>query len=651
MGYQIPFVTEPPTSPIPVEFPSYLGNQEKFLALEEAVLEMLRKRAIEEVSEVKEGFYNRLFLVKKATGEWRPVLDVSRLNVFVQKTKFSMETTQSVLASIQRNDWMVTMDMRDAYFHVPIHQESRPFLRFVFNSKVYQFRALCFGLTTAPQVFTRVLAPLAKIAHLAGIRIILYLDDWLILANSLEEVLRAKEFILTLARELGIMINKEKSQLKPKQTITYLGIQINSVTFWASPAQRRIVNCLKLLEKFLSSEELPARSWQSLLGHMSSIEKFIPGARLRMRPLQYYLRQRWDKKTQSNKILVTIPQNLLSELQWWNNRDLLEKGISLAERNPDLFLLSDASLKGWGATVEGHQFAGTWSKEEAALHINNLELRAVWYALKAAEPLVRNKSVAVLTDNKTALAYIAKQGGTKSWVLFCLVREILLWTEERRITLMPQFISGTENVVADSLSRKGQVLPTEWTLNKQVCHQLWRLWGQPLIDLFATRLNHRLPLYMSPHIDPQALAVDAMLHPWCNLDVYAFPPFAMVRQVINKVRKSTNCKMTLVAPWWPQREWFPDLVSLLVDKPRRLPLRQDLLTQPLGRALHPNLHSLQLVGWRLSSDSLERKSFHLRSQEPSVQPEGHKLIHSTNKDGLCSIIGAREINIPHLVPL
>ena len=174
MGYQIPFVTEPPTSPIPVEFPSYLGNQEKFLALEEAVLEMLRKRAIEEVSEVKEGFYNRLFLVKKATGEWRPVLDVSRLNVFVQKTKFSMETTQSVLASIQRNDWMVTMDMRDAYFHVPIHQESRPFLRFVFNSKVYQFRALCFGLTTAPQVFTRVLAPLAKIAHLAGIRIILY---------------------------------------------------------------------------------------------------------------------------------------------------------------------------------------------------------------------------------------------------------------------------------------------------------------------------------------------------------------------------------------------------------------------------------------------------------------------------------------------
>ena len=103
-----------------MEYQSYIGNREKFLALQEEVNQMLGKGAIEEVMSPTPGFYNRLFLVKKASGAWRPVLDVSRLNKFVIKTKFSMESNQSVLNSIQRGDWMVSMDMKDAYFHIPI---------------------------------------------------------------------------------------------------------------------------------------------------------------------------------------------------------------------------------------------------------------------------------------------------------------------------------------------------------------------------------------------------------------------------------------------------------------------------------------------------------------------------------------------------
>ena len=213
-GYSIPFHHLPPLSPVPVEYSSYTGNREKFLALQE-VSQMLTKRAIGEVTTVSPGFYNRLFLVKKASGSWRPVLDVSKLNKYVVKTKFSMESNQSVLNSIQRGDWMVSMDMKDAYFHIPINLQSRKYLRFVFHSKTYQFRAMCFGLSTAPQVFTRVLAPLARIVHLAGYKILLYLDDWLIIGKSREEVLRAKEFVLNLALELGIIINIEKSCLVP----------------------------------------------------------------------------------------------------------------------------------------------------------------------------------------------------------------------------------------------------------------------------------------------------------------------------------------------------------------------------------------------------------------------------------------------------
>ena len=84
-GYRIPFLDHklPPLSPTPRDFPSYLGDREKFLALQGEVTELLAKQAIKEVTSETPGFYNRLFLVPKKEGTWRPVLDVSRLNKFV----------------------------------------------------------------------------------------------------------------------------------------------------------------------------------------------------------------------------------------------------------------------------------------------------------------------------------------------------------------------------------------------------------------------------------------------------------------------------------------------------------------------------------------------------------------------------------------
>ena len=122
-GYRIPFRNQvlPPRSPLPREFPSYLGSREKFLALQQEVQEMLEKGAIERIVEPDPGFYNRLFLVPKKGGTWRPVLDVSRLNKYISKTKFSMETSQSVREAIGREDWMISLDMKDAYFYIPIH--------------------------------------------------------------------------------------------------------------------------------------------------------------------------------------------------------------------------------------------------------------------------------------------------------------------------------------------------------------------------------------------------------------------------------------------------------------------------------------------------------------------------------------------------
>ena len=106
---------------------------------------------------------------------------------------------------------------------------------FTAGGRAWQFRVLCFGLSTAPQVFTQVMAPVSGFLHRLGVRMLRYVDDWLIMASSQEEACWARDKVLQLCQELGIVINLDKSSLTPSQVIVYLGMKIESQTFRASP--------------------------------------------------------------------------------------------------------------------------------------------------------------------------------------------------------------------------------------------------------------------------------------------------------------------------------------------------------------------------------------------------------------------------------
>ena len=276
----------------------------------------------------------------------------------------------------------------------------------------------------------------------------------------------------------------------------------------------------------------------------------------------------------------------------------------------DISFFSDASDVGWGALVGEHHASGLWSPLQAALSINLRELLAVQYGLLALEHLLVGLSVALFCDNTTTVAYLRRSGGTFSSTLNATAREILLWAETNRVRLLPRFIMGSSNVTADILSRPNQVIGSEWTLHQEVVDHLVHKW-LAVIDLFATSLTARLPVYFSPASDSRAAGTDA-LQPWDNLQAYAFPPIAIIRRVLVKLRSSRNCELTLIAPFWPQRDWFPDLLELLSDLPIALPSRKDLLRQPHFQRFHQNLPMLQLTAWRLSSDLPVRPASLLR---------------------------------------
>ena len=119
-----------------------------------------------------------------------------------------------------------------------------------------------------------------------------------------------------------------------------------------------------------------------------------------------------------------------------------------------------------------HQAWGEWSLSERDEHINVLELRAIRLGLQALEDQLQGASVALMSDNTTALSYIRKGGGTWSRQLNQEAQLTLQWAEQHQVQLSTQFVRGKSNVVADCLSRRNQVISTEWTLSQAVCNSL-----------------------------------------------------------------------------------------------------------------------------------------------------------------------------------
>ena len=432
------------------------------------------------------GFYSHLFVVWKTSGSWRPVIDLSTLNRFVDVSHFQMETIQFVLLSIRQGDWMASIDLREAYLHVPVHPESRPFLRFVSDGQVYQFKVLCFGLSTAPQAFSRVMAPVSAILHSMGIRMLRYLDDWLVQSSSQESLLRDLRVVLSLCHELGIVVNPEKSNLVSSQVVQYLGVVINAQSFVASPSPDRISRLLSTAGEFHSSASPPASVWLSLLGMLSSLAHLVPGGRLRMRSLQLCLHKSWDRVDLLTP--VAWSSECLQDLQWWLHLPRLSQGVSLRQVSPDLDIWSDASDVGWGAHLGPLVASGLWDLEQESLSINARELLAIRHGLLHFQSSLCGKTVAVFCDNVTAVAYLRKAGGTRSPLLNTIAQGILRWAESLAIRLAPQFIPGSNNVLADTLSRPHELPHSEWSLNMTVFRSLSRQWPVQ-IDFSRIRRN------------------------------------------------------------------------------------------------------------------------------------------------------------------
>lgn len=343
-GFQIDFYATPRQSHTPK--PLHFSRVEKSF-IDSEVASLMQKGAIVHTTPHPHGFVSTVFLVPKKDLGYRLVLNLKDFNLWVVYCHFKMEGIHLLRDLLLEGDWMVRLDLKDAYLAVPIFPPHRQFLQFQWRNAWYEFSALPFGLSFAPWCFTKLLKPVIQFLQERGIRLI-YLDDILIMAESVQTVLQHLDLTTQLLQELGFVINSDKSIITPAQSMEFLGFQVNSVTTQLLLPLKKRIAIKKELRRALSSQTISLRTLARLVGLLaSSIQAIFRG------PLHYRALQRLKilhlRKGLSYTEQILLSQEARTEISWWLDHMDAWNGKAIFASVPEVVIESDASRWGWGA--------------------------------------------------------------------------------------------------------------------------------------------------------------------------------------------------------------------------------------------------------------------------------------------------------------
>ena len=260
--------------------------------------------------------------------------------------------------------------------------------------------------------------------------------------------------------------------------------------------------------------------------------------------------------------------------------------------------------------------------EEQGFHINCLELKAVLLGLESLCSNLRQRHIEVQSDNTTAVAYINAIGGIKSADCKNMARQIWLWCIEREIWLSACHIPGSTKVVADSESRVFNT-STEWSLHQDLFDRINEMWGPFDIDHFASRLNFKIPTYVSWKPDPHAKHVNVLFMQLEEHYFYAFLPFSLIATCLRKIEQDQATGVILV-PFWQTQPWFTTFLHLLIDNPVFLPRLDHLLTRPHNNTVHPLRKQLKLMACKVSGKASSRATYQLEQSSCSHGQMGRR---------------------------
>ena len=482
-GYKIPFYTTPPSN--------FSANNQSAIKhkdfVEEAIKELLSKKCVIETG--KPYSVNPLTVAVQGNGKKRLILDLRNINKHLYKFPVKYEGLNELKNYVCEDGFLVNFDLKSGYHHLDMFPDHQKYLGFAWKMngviKFYKFTVLPFGLSSACNIFTKLLRPLVKYWRSRSIKIIMYLDDGIITNDdktSLE--IEANRVKSDLGRA-GFLINEEKSNWNPEQKIVWLGFNIDLNLFQFSIPSQKSKKFLEELSLSLMKRDISARDLARICGKITAFEPAVGrySKLMTKKCLQAVVKSKdWDSRFQ-------VDENCRVELNYWRNNLLRLNGVRILKENTviDKTLFTDASGQGGGGYIKEDQAKAhfIWSDQEASESSTHREIRALVYCLKSFASFLRGKSLKWFTDSRNGANIV--NYGSMNPSLHDLALDVSVICQDLNIIIVPEWIPRNLNVLADSLSKIKS--SDDWIVNEDIFKLYNNKWGPFNMDIFASNRN------------------------------------------------------------------------------------------------------------------------------------------------------------------
>ncbi len=523
-----------------------------------------------------------------------------------------MQSAQFIKAQLQLGENKVSLDMKDAYFHIPIHPQFRRYMRFAIGNQVYQFCAMCFGLTPTPFVFTMILRSLTEYLRKEGILIHFYLDDWIIRARSKRLFCSHENRVMSLARKLGIIINLTKSNLIPKSWFIHLRIDFDFVQGLVLPTQDSL-NKIKLWSKYLYH-------YKKATEHGSTRQTSFTSSLVLPKMLQ-----------DSLNTTIMLDQMFFQALAWWENPQNLTQEATLHPENPSFTILTDASKTRWGG--------GVWSSGRPN-HIKFMVANRILSPHKCTEDQSSNinsktfhpsnhKGVCSYNVRQYYSSFTYQETGRNTLLIPILPDATIIpvvnttssHTESKIHPRSPEYNGGPSELQRSSSQSRMDLVETGIQTNP-LCFS--KSPSRSICDISQSSTS-----FVCEPISRQEILVNRcsdntlVKHKWICFSSHNNHRPSIEEGRRDRLYNSPN------SPILAQLTMVASLLNMLVESPIMLTPNRKLLNQPNSNVFHSKPESLKLYVWTLSRLDLYQKD--LNSKEVA------KMVSKTQRKSSLSV--------------
>jgi hypothetical protein len=499
---------------------------------------------------------NALTVAENSSGKQRLVLDLRGVNPILHVEKFKFEDLKVASQYFSKQCFMCTFDLKSGYSHIDINEAYQQYLGLEWNGKHYVYSSLPFGCSSAGLVFSKVMRELVKRWRSQSIPIVTYLDDGILIAPSLQDAERWAPIIKRDLEQAGFIVNPEKSQWVPTQTITWLGFKLDSqANIFEIPEDKMFRLKTAVYRSIVNHRASSARLLAKTIGKITSMFHALGQiVYLMTKNSQCWISDRasWSEK-------AMLPESVMVELRFWHqnidcvSRLPLERPLARYSR----LIYSDASAKACGAFIKdqpGSEMINHWTPEEACKSSTWRELRAVELYIVLRSRELAGLAVKWYTDNQAVPRILYK--GSMSAELQQSALNVFQVCVNNDIQLSVDWIPRYLNEAADDLSKTPDF--DDWGIADKIFNLLERVVGPHTIDCFASNVTAKLSKFYSKFWCEGTSGVDCFAFNWAGENAWLVPPINCIAKTVSHCELH-RVKGTMIIPKWKSSPFWPFL--------------------------------------------------------------------------------------------